>query len=604
MPSVADRAVRIGGCEGGITDRHGVLARMAKNEDVDVIFGDWMSEYNMTTRGAGKLKDKDAANYEEVFLESLEPALEDIAARKLKIAANAGASSTELLATHVSQMIKAKGLDLKVAWLEGDEVSIEQLKALQKKGDGVQSLTTDRDLSSWDFEPIYAQCYLGGKGIAKAWSEGADIVITGRTADAAPVIAAGIWWHGWGESQLDELAGALVLGHLIECGAYVCGANWSGFKSLGTGAQIIGLGYPIAELANDGTSIIGKEKNTNGTVSTSTCTSQLLYEIQGPWYFNSDVVANLTDISFEQVGKDRVKVSGVKGTAAPATTKVGITAVGGYQAEAHFYAVGLDIDEKAAMLETQVRNVLPVDKYHCFRVSRNGRSLPNPRNQESATCDIRIFAQARDANDLKKETFLQPVVDTVMQTYPGAQFGIDLRLGEPKIYYEFWAALIPQNLVPQRVHIGNRTIDIPTPANSKVYPRHQPSYDPENPAPLPSFGPTTLAPLGYVAHARSGDKSSNANVGFYVRSKDEFDWLRSVLTISKVKELLGEDYNGGLVERFELPNIWAVHFLLFDHLDRGVASSSTYDILGKNVAEYLRAKFVEIPNSFLERGRI
>lgn len=199
-----------------------------------------------------------------------------------------------------------------------------------------------------------------------------------------------------------------------------------------------------------------------------------------------------------------------------------------------------------------------------------------------------------------------------MQTYPGAQFGIDLRLGEPKLYYvnspsfqnqgqtctdvclrEFWTALIPQDLVSQRIHIGSREIDIPAPAHPKVYPRHQPSYDPEEPASLPSFGPTTLAPLGYVAHARSGDKSSSANVGFFARSEDQFAWLRSTLTISKVRELLGQVYNGGLAERFELPNIRAVHFLLFDHLDGGVASSSTYDILRKNVAEYLRAKFVD-----------
>ena len=154
------------------------------------------------------------------------------------------------------------------------------------------------------------------------------------------------------------------------------------------------------------------------------------------------------------------------------------------------------------------------------------------------------------------------------------------------------------------MHLPNNTVEIAIPSKTKTYPRHQPSYDPEDPSPLTSWGPTTLAPLGYVVHARSGDKSSNANVGFYVRHEDEYQWLRSLLTIAKIKELLGEDYKGGLVERFELPNIWAVHLLLFDHLDRGVASSSTYDILGKNVAEYLRAKHVEIPTVFLDRGKI
>lgn len=287
MPSIRNRAVRIGGCEGGITDHHGVLARMAKNEEVDIIFGDWMSEYNMTTRGMEKVQDSKSPGYETVFLESLEPALEHLAAKKIKLAANAGASGTELLAEHVKNIIAQKRLDLKVAWVSGDEISVEEIKGLQQKGERFQRLTTDKDLSTWEFDPLYAQCYLGGKGIAKAWAEGADIVLTGRVADPAPVIAAGLWWHGWTEADFDELAGALVCGHLIECGAYVCGANWSGFKSLGTGKQIINLGYPIAELASDGTCIVTKEKGSNGLVTTETCKSQVLYEIQGPWYFNS-----------------------------------------------------------------------------------------------------------------------------------------------------------------------------------------------------------------------------------------------------------------------------------------------------------------------------
>lgn len=260
---------------------------MAANEDVDLIFGDWMSEYNMTTRAVEKMQDKNAPGYETVFLESIEPALEHLAANGIKLAANAGASGTELLAKHVEAMIEKKGLKLKVAWVSGDELSVDDLKRAQEKGEKLQRLTTDKDFSTWEFDPIYAQCYLGSLGIAKALQEGADIIITGRVADPAPVIAAGIWWHGWDVSELDKLAGALVCGHLVECGAYVCGANWSGFKSLGTGEKIINIGYPIAELAEDGTCVVTKEKDSKGVVTTETCKSQLLYEIQGPWYFNS-----------------------------------------------------------------------------------------------------------------------------------------------------------------------------------------------------------------------------------------------------------------------------------------------------------------------------
>lgn len=214
MPSKEPRAVRVGGCSGGITDHHDVLARMAENEDVDVIFGDWMSEYNMTTRGVEKINDANAVGYEKVFIESLEPALEHLARKKIKLAANAGASGTERLAKDVKAMIAKKGLDLKVAWISGDEISIDELKRVQQGGDKLQRLTNDKDFSSWGYEAIYAQCYLGGRGIAKAWAEGADLVLTGRVSDPAPVIAAGLWWYGWDETEYDKLAGALICGYV------------------------------------------------------------------------------------------------------------------------------------------------------------------------------------------------------------------------------------------------------------------------------------------------------------------------------------------------------------------------------------------------------
>jgi len=138
---------------------------------------------------------------------------------------------------------------------------------------------------------------------------------------------------------------------------------------------------------------------------------------------------------------------------------------------------------------------------------------------------------------------------------------------------------------------------------TKVYPREQPSYETKNPVDLKKFGPTTRSPLRWIVGSRSGDKASDGNVGFYVRNNDEWDWLRSILTIPKIQYLLDEEYKGGVIERFEIPGIRTVHFLLRDHLDRGFNSTSTYDTLGKNVGEYLRSKWVDLPNKFLHRGR-
>lgn len=170
----------------------------------------------------------------------------------------------------------------------------------------------------------------------------------------------------------------------------------------------------------------------------------------------------------------------------------------------------------------------------------------------------------------------------------------------------YWVALLPQTELRQEVHtLDGKHFAVKEPEVTKTFPRRQPSADTTtDPLPADHWGPTTPAPLGYVVHGRSGDKSSDANVGFFARDAEVWDWMRSTLTTSKIKGLLAGEYKGGRVDRFELPHIHAVHFLLKDHMDRGVNSTTSYDSLAKNVCEYLRAKWVDIPTRYLEKGRI
>lgn len=216
------------------------LAANHPNDPIDVIMGDWMSEANMTSRAAlktdmlaaqgAKSDDKTPsigadgpAAYEPTFIEALTPALSDIAKNKIKVAVNAGASDTALLHRVVTSMVKQKGLDLKVAYVSGDEVLPDVQRARKEKRSKFENICTGELLDDWKFEPIYAQAYLGGLGIAKAFEMGADIVVCGRVSDASPCIGAAVWWHGWRRDQLDELANAFVAGHLIECSNYVTG---------------------------------------------------------------------------------------------------------------------------------------------------------------------------------------------------------------------------------------------------------------------------------------------------------------------------------------------------------------------------------------------
>jgi hypothetical protein len=209
-----------------------------------------------------------------------------------------------------------------VAWIEGDEQTAN-VKRLIKQGETFESLMHGRKIQDWDQEIVCAQCYLGGLGIAEALKQGADIVIAGRVADAAPIIGAAAWWHEWTSDDLDELAGALVAGHLIECASYVTGGYCSAFKDLIKAKKHVNLGFPIAAINHRGECDLTKEKNTGGMVTVDSVSSQLLYEIQGPLYYGSDVVAQLEGIQMEQINEDEVRITGIKGLPPPETTKVG-----------------------------------------------------------------------------------------------------------------------------------------------------------------------------------------------------------------------------------------------------------------------------------------
>lgn len=470
---------------------------------------------------------------------------------------NAGASDPQKLHDQVVSLLKARGLSLNVAWIEGDEV-LSVVNQARTEGQDFRNITTGQMLSDWAFEPVYAQCYLGCWGIVEALRAGADIVICGRVADAAPTMAAAAFWHNWTREQYQELAHSLVAGHLIECSFYVTGGNFSGFKALPQGVSVL-LDPPIAHVFADGTFEVRKHEtgSRSGCVSRDTCRSQLLYEIQGKRYYNSDVVAILDQVKIEERGDNVVYVHNIGFEKPPPTTKVGLTAAGGFQAEAHYFFAGLDIEEKAALLEKQLRSILDEKSFSKLKFTTSGVPASNPSSQDAATVDFRIFAQSRSETALSQANFIRPCFNIVMSTYPGATFAVDARQALPKPYLEYFVTILPLSLLQHRAHLPGlgRTIDISAPTDTTPYKFQQEIDESVELESSSSFGPTTVAPLGYVVHARSGDKSSDCNVGFYVRHDDEFEWLRSLLSVAKVKQLLQDDYNGGRIERFELPNI-------------------------------------------------
>ncbi|KAK7040851.1 hypothetical protein VNI00_009447 [Paramarasmius palmivorus] len=600
------RPIRIGNSSGYTGDGLPELYHLVTDGPVDAIFADYLAEMNIPWRALEysvvcQMMDNPELGYEVPALTQLKwmNAAEEIAKQGIKVVHDGGALNPYGLYKATKEYLAEKGLShVKVAWVEGDNVK-EQVEAEMASNPSslphldIQGL----DIGSVKGQILSANAYIGMGGIVAALTAGAQIVICGRCCDASPLMALAAWWHGWSETDYDELAGALIAGHITECGPYVTGGNFCGFKSV-PGLDKI-PGYPIAEIAADGTAIITKHEGTHGAVTVDTVTSQLVYEIQGPKYLNPDVVALLEDIRIELVGKDRVKVHGVKGIAPPPTTKLAICTLAGYQSENDLYAVGLDIEEKVQLQRTQLLGQLDLSKYTKISIETHGTCVEDPQSQNDATVTIRHFVQAPTQEAIVE--FWRTLASIFMGGYCGGHMNMDRRSLAPKPYIEFFPALIPQDKLHLKVHLEEDTLPIETVALTAPF-SGQTSYPPKVVTDLHTFSPVRRAPFGKVVCARSGDKAGNANVGLWVRKEDEWPWLQSFLTIERFKDLLGKDYKPEYrVERFEMPNIRAVHFVTYGILQGGVSSSSVVDQLAKSFGEFIRARHVDIPVKFLER---
>ncbi|KAK3615999.1 hypothetical protein LTR56_026258 [Elasticomyces elasticus] len=606
MPS--SRSLRIGNVSGATGDAAHAMHRMARCGNVDVITGDWLSEMNIAWNAIAKLQDPDTG-YEVGFLQQLEESLDEIVQQGMKVVTNAGALNTTALSRKVEELCRRKQHHrLVVASVYGGDVT-SKVKSSQAQ-DNLRHLDhTDVSFSDWSsgLTPSCAVAYIGGWGITEALRKGADIVICGRVTDASPVIGAAAWWYDWDRTAYDQLAGALVAGHLIECGPYATGANFSGFKEFLP--SLVDLAFPIAEILPSGECFITKSAGWSGTVNKFNITAQLLYELQGELYLNPDVVADLSKVSIDSTSQiDRIFVSGITGHPPPPTLKCMVAAEAGYQAETTYYINGLDVAAKAQMMKAQLSNAFRDCKFTKFSVELYGSEIANPRTQAAGTVMLRVFAQARRKEDISAANFKAPIYSLRMQSYPGYHMNLDFRTMEPKPFMEIFPSLIDASEICHRVAIGSESTDVAPPPETKVYPNIRPSYETAHPVPLDVFGPTKRAPLGYIVHARSGDKANNSNVGFFVRHPDEYTWLQTFLTVDRIKSLLEDDWdthgNGPTVERCEFPNLCAVHFRILDFLDGGIASSSRIDGLGKGIGESLRSKEADLPAMFLDRGRI
>src|SRR3954468_7711210 len=585
--------LRIANCSGFYGDRLSAAQEMVDGGPIDVLSGDWLAELTMLILAKNRLRDM-TTGYARTFVTQMEQVMGTCLDRGIKVVSNAGGLSPRACADAVSAVADRLGLSPSIAYIEGDDL-VPRLEELRKAGHELRHLDTGEPLG--DRSVMTANAYLGGFGIAEALGAGADIVITGRVTDAAVVVGPAAWAHGWDRHDWDQLAGAVVAGHIIECGAQATGGNYAFFQ------EVPGLehpGFPIAEVAADGSSVITKHPGHGGLVSVGTVTAQLLYEIAGPAYANPDVTARFDTITLEQVGADRVRVSGVKGEPPPATTKVAMNYEGGFRNTVTLMLTGLDIEEKADLVERSLWASVPGgrDSFRQVDVQLLRTDQPDPTSNEAALAQLRITVKDDDERKVGR-AFRAQITERALANYPGF-FGGGAGPGGPQAYGVYWPAVVPPELIWQEIFVGGErksiveAVELPSTAVTVV--------PPPRPALSPPGGETRREPLGRVAGARSGDKGGNANVGLWVRSDEAYAWLEEAVTVEWLRSALIETH-GLDVQRYELPNLRSVNFVIVGLLGEGVASSSRVDAQAKGLGEYVRAKLIDIPIGLLEGGR-
>ena len=564
-------AVRIGNCSGFYGDRLAAMREMLTGGELDYLTGDYLAELTMLILGRDRMKNPQGG-YAKTFLRQLEECLGLAHERGVKIVANAGGLNPAGLAAAVRELAQRLGVPVTVGHVEGDDL----LDRADELGLGA---------------PLTANAYLGAWGIVDCLDRGADVVVTGRVTDASVIVGPAAAHFGWARTDYDRLAGAVVAGHVIECGTQATGGNYAFFTEIPT-EQALHPGFPIAEIAADGSAVITKHADTGGLVSVDTVTAQLLYEVTGARYANPDTTARLDSVTLTGDGADRVRIRGVRGEAPPPTLKVSLNSIGGYRNEMTFVLTGLDIEAKAALVRRQLEDALTVTPAELqWTLARTDRA--DADTEETASALLRCVARDPDPQKVGRR-FSGAAVELGLASYPG--FTLTAPPGDGQVYGVYRPGYVDAAAVPHvAVHADGVCTAIAAATDTRVL------TDVEDPAPPPAPPPpgaTRRVPLGRIAGARSGDKGGSANVGVWVRTEAQWRWLAHTLTVEALRALLPETADLP-VTRHLLPNLRAVNFVIDDLLGLGVAYQARFDPQAKGLGEWLRSRHLDIPEDLL-----
>ena len=582
--------IKIANCSGFYGDKISAAKELVDGGPIDVLTGDYLAELTMAILYSQKLQRGEDKGYVGTFLKQIKEVAKSCKERKIKIISNAGGLNPKSMASEIKKILDEQSIDMKVAYIDGDNL-MPRMKDLKKAGEVFKNIDKNISLNDSGYSTLTANAYLGAWGIKEALDNGADIVVCPRVTDAAVVIGPAAWKFDWDRNNYDALAGALAAGHIIECGCQATGGNYAFFKEV---SSFDNLGYPIAEILEDGSFYITKHPGTGGLVSKGTVTAQLLYEISSPAYKNPDVIAHFDTLKIEDIEKDKVYISGCRGSSPPKDHKVCINLAGGFRNGMEVMLTGLDIEAKAKVFENALFNsVGGKDQFDEVSIQLHRTDKENPISNEESMASLVISVKSMNA-DLVGRLFSAKIIELALANIPGffAQGGV--KSSGPVIVY--WPALIDSKHIKEKVYIEDKEIEI-IPTSQMDFEDIYYQRDPIEIEEIEIKDEENIY-FGDLYGTRSGDKGGCANIGVWAKNSKSFAFLSKYLSEEKLKELL-PDLKGFKIERFELANINSLNFYIHGILEDGVSSNNRKDSQAKSLGEYLRAKIITVPREIL-----
>jgi len=587
--------IRIANAGGYWGDDLTQFRRQVELGPVDYVTLDFLAEITMSIMQKQRARDP-RAGFARDFVSQVEHSLPLLLERGTRVISNAGGVNPLACRAALLAMAQARGRSLEVAAVVGDDL-MGRLGELKAAG-----ITLDNMDDGAPFAPIRdrvssANAYFGAWPVVEALRSGAQIVVTGRCTDTGITLAPMIDAFGWAPDDWDRLAAGIVAGHIVECGAQSTGGNFTDWRTVRRYPEI---GYPVLEVNADGSFIVTKHDGTGGAVTVRTVKEQLLYEMGDPrGYVTPDVVADFATIRLEQAGRDRVRVWGIRGRPAPASLKVSASYFDGWKASGALIISGPEALAKARAFAALFWARLGVTfaARHAEFVGQS--SCWGPLAPETDPPEVLLRLSVRDRDREKIERFSKLVPAVILSGPPG----VAVTGGRPQAQevVAYWPALVPRDRVKPALvtRDGERQLEWPTPLRPPV---RAPALPPEAFPPAPKGRGLVRVPLATVAHGRSGDKGDTCNIGVIARAPEIYPWLRRTLTAAVVKRR----FRGiclGRVDRLEVPNLWALNFLLHESLGGGGTVSLRLDAQGKTLAHALLAMEVAVPRALVAAAR-